>query len=54
MERVILEKQNLTPTFIGAWAISPLSICDELIAYFESNKNKQKKRRRWKWHKSGC
>ena len=43
MERIILEKQNLTPTFIGAWAISPLSICDELIAYFESNKNKQKK-----------
>ena len=43
MERIVLEKQKLTPTFIGAWTISPLSICDELIAYFESNKNKQKK-----------
>ena len=43
MERIVLEKQQLTPTFIGAWTISPLSICDELIAYFESNKNKQKK-----------
>ena len=42
MEKVSLEKQNLAPTFIGSWTISPLSICDELIAYFELNKNKQK------------
>ena len=43
MEKVSLGKQNLTPTFIGSWTMSPLSICDELIAYFELNKNKQKK-----------
>jgi hypothetical protein len=43
MEKVSLEKQNLTPNFIGSWTMSPLSICDELIAYFELNKNKQKK-----------
>lgn len=43
MEKISLEKQNLTPTFIGSWIISPLSICDELIAYFELNKKKQKK-----------
>ena len=43
MEKVILPTQNLTPTFIGSWTMNPLSICDELIAYFELNKNKQKK-----------
>ncbi len=43
MEKVILGKPNLTPTFIGSWTMSPLSVCDELIAYFELNKNKQKK-----------
>lgn len=43
MEKVSLGQQNLTPTFIGSWLISPLTICDELIAYFESNKEKQKK-----------
>jgi hypothetical protein len=43
VEKVSLEKQNLTPNFIGSWTMSPLSICDELISYFELNKNKQKK-----------
>ena len=43
MEKVTLPTQNLTPTFIGSWTIHPLSICDELIAYFELNKNKQTK-----------
>ena len=42
MEKVTLPTQNLTPTFIGSWTMNPLSICDELIAYFELNKNKQK------------
>ena len=45
MKRVTLSKQNSNPNFIGSWMISPLSICDELIAYFESNKNKQTKGR---------
>ena len=43
MEKVTLQKQNLTPYFIGSWIINPLSICDELIAYFELNKKKQTK-----------
>ena len=45
MEKVTLPTQDLTPTFIGSWTIHPLSICDELIAYFELNKNKQIKGR---------
>ena len=43
MEKVTLQKQNLNPNFIGSWIMNPLSICDELIAYFELNKKKQKK-----------
>tara|TARA_B100000795_G_scaffold30473_1_gene20077 strand:+ start:957 stop:1577 length:621 start_codon:yes stop_codon:yes gene_type:complete len=42
IEKVTLPTQDLTPTFIGSWTMGPLSICDELIAYFELNKNKQK------------
>ena len=42
MQIVSLENQKLTPTFIGSWIISPLSICDELISYFELNKEKQR------------
>ncbi len=43
MKKISLEKHNLSPTFIGSWTIGSLSICDDLIAYFESNKKKQKK-----------
>ena len=43
MEKVELSKQNLAPNFIGSWIMEPVSICDELIDYFESNQNKQKK-----------
>ena len=43
MKKVTLPTQNLTPNFIGSWTMNPLSICDDLIAYFELNKNKQKK-----------
>ena len=43
MEKVTLSKQKLNPNFIGSWIINPLSICDELITYFESNRNKQNK-----------
>ena len=42
IEKVTLPLQDLSPTFIGSWTMNPLSICDELIAYFELNKNKQK------------
>ena len=43
MEKVSLGKQRLTPTFIGSWVMRPLSICDELITYFESNEQKHQK-----------
>ena len=42
VERVNLSKQKVSPNFIGSWIINPPTICDELVAYFESNKNKQK------------
>ena len=38
-----LSQQNLNPNFIGSWIINPISICDDLISYFESNKDKQQK-----------
>lgn len=43
MKKVTLSDQNLNPNFIGSWIIDPVSICDELIAYFESNKKDQRK-----------
>ena len=39
MKKVTLSKQNSSPNFIGSWMINPLSICDEMINYFEVNKN---------------
>ena len=42
MEKITLKGGNLAPHFIGAWIMQPLSICEELIAYFESNQKKQK------------
>ena len=41
MQRIALQKSTLIPNFIGSWMIEPLSLCDELIAYFESNIAKQ-------------
>ena len=43
MQRIALPKTNLTPTFIGSWVIEPLSLCDELIAYFETHMAEQKR-----------
>ena len=43
VKKVTLSKKNSNPNFIGSWMINPLSVCDELITYFETNKNKQKK-----------
>ena len=40
MNRVILNNNKLNPNFIGSWNIENL-ICDNLINYFEKNKNKQ-------------
>lgn len=41
MKNVTLPSQKFTPNFIGSWIISPLTVCDELITYFEFNKGKQ-------------
>ena len=43
MEKVTLPTQNLIPTFIGSWIMNHISICDELITYFELNIEKQRK-----------
>ncbi len=40
-KRLKLEKPNLTPNFIGSWEMEA-SICDQVIAYYEKNKDKQK------------
>ena len=40
MKRSNLHKGNLTPNFIGSWIIDP-TLCEEIIEYFEKNKNKQ-------------
>ena len=41
MQRMILAEQGLQPNFIGSWMIDPVALCDEIIAYFESNEGKQ-------------
>ena len=40
MKRSDLSESKLTPNFIGSWIID-YSLCDEIIAYFEKNKQKQ-------------
>ena len=43
MERIITPNSNLNPTFISSWIIKPLSLCDDIINYFELNTSKQEK-----------
>ena len=43
MERVNKHNSKLNPNFINSWIIEPLSLCDDLIEYFELNKANQKK-----------
>tara|TARA_B100000965_G_C19547486_1_gene738554 strand:+ start:541 stop:1143 length:603 start_codon:yes stop_codon:yes gene_type:complete len=43
MKRVKTPISNLNPNFISTWIIDPLSLCDDLIEYFELNKVNQKK-----------
>jgi len=40
IKRVELDKSKLTPNFIGSWVMETL-ICDQIIAYYEKNKDKQ-------------
>ena len=42
MERIILEDGNLVPNFIGSWNLEQLELCDQIINYFEMNRDKQK------------
>ena len=37
MKKVILQKHKRNPNFIGSWLIEPISMCDELIGYFENH-----------------
>ena len=45
MKKVFIKTNNLNPHFIGSWTLEPLSICEDLINYFELNLAKQKKGR---------
>ena len=43
MKRVNKHNSKLNPNFINSWIIEPLSLCDDLIEYFELNKANQRK-----------
>ena len=43
MQRLDLQKSNMSPNFIGSWMINQPSLCDGLIDYFESHQDKHKK-----------
>ena len=40
MKRSELDNGNRNPNFIGSWIIEP-NLCEQIIEYFEKNKNKQ-------------
>ena len=42
MKKVAIPSEHENPNFIGSWTIEPISICDDLISYFELNHAKQK------------
>lgn len=41
MQRVDLTPSHPVPHFIGGWMIEPLSLCDDLIGFFESRRPDQ-------------
>lgn len=43
MKRFDLPVANSQPNFIGSWILEPVSLCDELVDYFETHQAKQKK-----------
>ena len=43
MQRLDLQKSNKNPNFIGSWKIDPVSLCDDLISYFELHQESQSK-----------
>ena len=42
MKKIELDSGTKHPNFIGSWTIEPISICDDLVSYFELNIPKQK------------
>ncbi len=42
MKKIELDTGTKYPNFIGSWTIEPISICEDLISYFELNIPKQK------------
>ncbi len=42
MKKSTIDSGKKNPNFIGSWTIEPISICDDLISYFELNLTKQK------------
>ncbi|KZR69985.1 2OG-Fe(II) oxygenase [Prochlorococcus sp. MIT 1303] len=43
IKRFEIKKVNAKPLFIGAWTTEPISICDEIISFFDENTAKQTK-----------
>ena len=43
MKKVLIKTNTLNPHFIGAWTVEPVSICEDLIKYFDINIAKQVK-----------
>ncbi|KZR60612.1 2OG-Fe(II) oxygenase [Prochlorococcus sp. MIT 1303] len=41
MKRIGIAEPGQIPHFIGSWAIEPLSLCNNIIHYFEHSKSKQ-------------
>ena len=41
MQREFIESASPIPHFIGSWTIEPLSLCDELISFFEAHPDHQ-------------
>jgi hypothetical protein len=41
MKRIDIETNHPIPHFIGCWSIEPLSLCDELIEFFENHQENQ-------------
>ena len=41
MERIELKNSSAHPNFIGSWVITPSSMCDQMIQFFDSDTDKQ-------------
>lgn len=43
MKRIDLKPAAASPNFIGSWGIEPLSLCDDLVSFFETHQANQTK-----------